>query len=104
MALFVSFRTGTAPASSSNASQYASSAQGNKEVYSSSSLARCGVSSSSLSRWTRKASLRKIARRKSGFLFQGVFVHFLRSLTWCLATILYNLLSLLRWLFGAEDR
>src|SRR5690625_3566672 len=39
-----------APASSSNASQHASSAQGSKEAYSSSTLARCGVSSSSLSR------------------------------------------------------
>ena len=45
--------------------------------------ARCGVSSSSLSR----RSLR-------------VFP----SLTWCLATVLYISLSLLRWLFGAEDR
>src|SRR5690625_4686901 len=26
------------------------------------------------------------------------------SLTWCLATVLYISLSLLRWLFGAEDR
>src|SRR5699024_3456889 len=39
-----------APASSSSASQHASSAQGNKEAYSSSALARCGVLSSSLSR------------------------------------------------------
>src|SRR5699024_9725182 len=41
-----------APASSSKASQNASSAQGNKEAYSSRTLARCGVSSSSLSRWS----------------------------------------------------
>src|SRR5699024_11025906 len=43
------------PASSSNASEYASSAQGNKEVYSSSTLSAAS-SDSCYSRRTRKAS------------------------------------------------
>src|SRR5690625_68135 len=59
------------PASSSNASEYASSAQGSKEAYPSSTLS-VGSHRGLSSRWTRKASAALHRTQKSVFIFQGV--------------------------------
>src|SRR5690625_4977502 len=57
-----------APASSSNASQYASSAQGSIEVYSSSTLS-AGSSDTCYSRRTRKATAAFASHEENWFVF-----------------------------------